>query len=164
MSKDTFPPRRTPTPPFVQPFLHSLNRMQARELLRPEQLAERARALLGDCFGARQGTTEAAFAHGCLMLAGEHTLHFEGFALLLGLPQGASVAVRRTDAAPSRLAMEGRGVVPLGEDAEEPVVCLLAALAGTAGPVEMALVSAVPPVCVEAALAAAGVGHRAADL
>lgn len=92
--------------PFVQPFLHALNRMQARETLRPAQLTERARALLNEYVGHASEPIEAAFAHGCVGLMSEHTHFFNGFALMMPLARGTAVAVRSSKDGVSRVVFE----------------------------------------------------------
>lgn len=98
---------RAGTPPYLQPYLHALDRMQKREHLRPDQLVARARALLNDRLGGVEGVPDAAFAHGGTGLLGEHTHYFDGFSLLLLLPLGTAVAVRTTTAETSRVVFEG---------------------------------------------------------
>ena len=169
MPSDPLDPNWTGTPPFVKPFLHALDRMRERETLRPEQLGERARALLEERFGARPGEVAVAFAHGPLGLIAHHTHYFDGFALLMPLAQGVAVAARPTDAPTSQLVLEGGGgVLRLGEEipheALGPVAGaaagLVARLARRGCPgsrVEMTAVSTVPDVCRDAYLAALGV-------
>lgn len=153
-------------PPFVQPFLHALNRMQARETLRPAQLTERARVLLTDYLGSSTQPTEAAFAHGCLGLMSEHTHYYNGFALMMPLAHGTAVAVRQAEGSVSRVIFEGeqRPQVfdPYGNTAtDEPasvnrdiVEALVGALCEEQIGVEVAVVTTVYPACHEARLAA----------
>ncbi len=158
-------------PPFIKPLLRALDRIQAREALRPEQLTDRARALLAERFGAAEPPVEAAFAHGSVGLLGEHTHYFDGFALCLSLAQGTAVAVRRAGAGVSRVAFEG-GRAPWTFDRARDEerqdrpdgtswACLVEDLVRRLGPaevqVEVAVVTTVQPACLDAYLAALGV-------
>ena len=172
MPSDPLDPDWTGTPPFVKPFLHVLDRMRERETLRPEQLGERARALLEERFGASPAQSRVAFAHGPLGLIAHHTHYFDGFALLMPLAQGVAVAVRPAHAATSQLALEGGGpALPLDPDvragdadlAGRPEAALLARLVErrtSGGPLEIAAVSTVPDVCPDAYHAALGVAAQ----
>lgn len=156
-------------PPFAKSFLHALNRMQERETLRPDQLGERARALLRDRFGVDQGEAAVAFAHGPLGLISDHTHYFDGFALLMPLSQGVAVAARATSSVTSRVVLERSGQVYAfdrsvpahhPDPAADPEACLVARLARQKvpeGQVEIAVVSTVPDVCPDVYLAALGV-------
>ena len=168
MPRDAPDPEWTGTPPFVRPYLHALDRMEERETLRPEQLGERAQALLNERFGAASATATVAFAHAPLGVISDHTHYFDGFAMLAPLPQGVAVAVRATSAAASRVVLErGEGTVTFELDAPksdvpatDPAVGLIAGLAQRGrleGPVEMAVVGTVPEGCRDAYLAALGV-------
>ena len=165
MAANSFRPGPRPTPAFVEPFLHALNRMQQRETLRPEQLTARAQALLADTMGTKPHPVEAAFAHGNLGLMAEHTHYFDGFALMMRLAQGTAVAVRMVEGSVSRIAEEGRGARTFDGTDDPPaeqdqVGCLVGALIEALAPpgmgVEAAVVSTVPFSCEEARLASAG--------
>lgn len=105
--------------PFAQPFLHTLNRMRAQERLRPDQLTDRARALLYERLGPAREPAEAAFAHGSIGLMADHTHYFDGFALLLSLPHGAAVALRASSTGETRIVTENAGApIMLGPTAD----------------------------------------------
>jgi galactokinase len=170
MEKPPLPPERPSTPSFVRPFLHTLNRLQERETLRPAQLTDRAQALLVEHFGASEQPTEAAFAHGSLSLIGEHTHYFDGFALMLPMRRGMAVAVRASSRGASRIVLEGgppwtfEHGAPSGAEAPRgappAAACVIEALAREMAPegvaVEAALVGTVPECCEEAYLSAVG--------
>lgn len=154
-------------PPFVQPFLHALNRMQARETLRPTQLTERARVLLQDYLGHSPRPIEAAFAHGCLGLMSEHTHFFNGFALMMPLAHGTAVAVRQAEGRVSRVIFEGEHephifhpYLKKADPQVAPAVLrdVLEEIVGTlceeGRAVEVAVVTTVYPACYEARVAA----------
>jgi galactokinase len=160
-------------PPFVKPFLHALDRLQPRATLSPDELSERARALLDERFGPSVFPAEATVAHGGTGLMSEHTHYFDGFALLLPLAHGTAVAIRRRQgAAASSVTFEGNSRV-WSFERDDPVrmdgrwksapgwVRLAQAVVGQAGQdgesVEVAVVSTVPACCTEAYLAALAV-------
>src|SRR5690606_35509706 len=93
--------------PFVQPYLHALDRMQKRAFLHPEQVVARARTLLDERLGTSAHPAEAVFAPAGAGIPAEHTHYFDGFALLLMLPLGTAVAVRRAEGPASQVAFEG---------------------------------------------------------
>ncbi|MDX1548626.1 MAG: hypothetical protein R3247_16640, partial [Rhodothermales bacterium] len=155
---------RTGLPPYVSPMLETLGRMQSRAPMRPEQLTERATALLAERFGAAPTPTEAAFAHGAPGLLAGHTNYFNGFAVLMALPQGAAVAVRAAPAA--RLVFDGDDAVWTFDAAAPPApgrptwVALVEAAVrqlGEGAAVEVAVVCTVPAGCLDAYLAALAV-------
>ena len=98
---------RAGKPTLLQPYLHALDRMQKREFPAAEDLAERARSLLHERFGPSPDPVEATFANASTGLLGEHTHYFDGFALLLVLPLGTAVAVRRSSGPHSNMVFEG---------------------------------------------------------
>lgn len=161
---------RAGTPPFVKPYLYALDRLQERETLRPEQLTERARRLLQEQLGGAEAPVEGAFAHGGTGLLGEHTHYFDGFALLLALPQGTAVAVRTAAGPASRIVFDGSDhtwtfdrTAPAENDSGETpswaclVEYLVRRLAPAAVQVEAAIVSTIHASCMDAYLAALGV-------
>ena len=167
MPRDASDPEWTGTPPYVKPFLHALDRMEERETIRPEQLGERAQALLNERFGPSAEAATVAFAHGPLGIISDHTHYFDGFAVFMPLPQGVAVAVRAAGAA-SRVALEeSRQTATFDLDAPafaEPgtalatgVIAKLVRPGRLEGQVEMAVVSTVPEGCRDAYLAALGV-------
>ncbi|MBO6574213.1 MAG: hypothetical protein JJ896_02255 [Rhodothermales bacterium] len=91
---------------FVQPLLNTLNTMRGAERLRPDQLNARAEQLLWDQLGTEGGAAETAYAHGAVDLVAEHTRYFDGFALLVPVHEGCSVAVRAGTHASHRVALE----------------------------------------------------------
>lgn len=64
------------------------------ERLRPDQMTKKAEELLWETWGAKPGAVESAFSHGSLDLMAEHTHYFDGFGLLMPLPEGCAVAMR----------------------------------------------------------------------
>lgn len=161
--------------PLAKPFLDALNRMQKRELLHPEELERGARALLDERFGPATAPSFVGFAPGCVGLMSEHTHFFDGFALLMPLPSGTAVAVRKGEGSTSRLAVEhvpGSIELRKGELASEQdldfarlTICLLAEMLPLVLPAEVpldvALVSTVSEERPDAYLSALGVafGH-----
>jgi galactokinase len=95
------------TPSFVRPFLYALNRMQANEVLRPSQYMDRARSILMDRLGAGGGAPVTGFCRGAAGIIADQTHYFDGYALLLRLPQGVSVSARRNDSSHTRVVIEG---------------------------------------------------------
>ncbi|MDG1754105.1 MAG: hypothetical protein P8H65_03920 [Rhodothermales bacterium] len=95
------------TPAFVRPFLHALNRMQADEVLRPTQYLERARILMVDRLGLAGSMPHASFARGIVGVMADHTHYFDGFALMLRMKQGISVALRVNQEQTTRIMLEG---------------------------------------------------------
>jgi len=96
-----------PAPSFVRPFLYALNRMQANEVLRPSQYIDRARSILMDRLGAGGGMPQTAFSHGAAGIIADQTHYFDGFALMLRLPQGVAVSVREHEGSTTRVVIEG---------------------------------------------------------
>ena len=94
-------------PPFVQPILRALDRMQQRRVLRPAEAAAQAQDLLARRLGTSERDVSVAFAHGSTGLLGGHTHYFDGFALLMPLHEGTAVAVRACDGATTRFVFEG---------------------------------------------------------
>ncbi len=94
------------TPPFVQPIMQALDRIEERQAFRPEQLTERARRNL-ESLGSSPRSVESTFAHGALGLAANHTLFFDGFALLKPIRDGIAVAIRESDLERSQVVFEG---------------------------------------------------------
>ncbi len=152
-----FPTDSTATPSsFVQPFLHALNRMRAQERLRPDQLTDRAHALLYERLGPAREPAEAAFAHGAIGLMADHTHYFDGFALLLSLPHGAAVALRASSSGETRIVSDqvpGMVTITAASDLSrlaDPCVrvaaeCLRRVMDDNL-PVEAAVVTNLPPV------------------
>ena len=167
MPRDASDPEWTGTPPYVKPFLHALDRMEERETIRPEQLGERAQALLNERFGLSAEAATVAFAHGPLGIISDHTHYFDGFAVFMPLPQGVAVAVRAAAGSASRVALEESrqtatfDLAALAAEAGvDPAVGIIAKLARRGRrekQVEMAVVSTVPEGCRDAYLAALGV-------
>lgn len=157
---------RTGSPPYVTPYLDALDRLQERTIARPEQLTARSRALLDARFDTRPATADAAFSHGATALIAEHSHYFDGFALLMPLPLGTAVAARVARPGSGRLVSEGddQGWTisgPNADDSDRPDwVRLTAGLCRRLLPpdstIELAVVSTIPPSCLDAYLAALG--------
>ncbi|MFQ5569010.1 MAG: hypothetical protein ACE5G0_05005 [Rhodothermales bacterium] len=171
MSDPPIRPERRGTPPSIKPYLQRFDRMQQREALRPDQITDRAGALLVERCGASSQSTEAAFAHGPVGLLNGHTHYFNGFSVLMPLLHGTAVAVRRAGDSVSRLTFEGSDelwsfdrTVPAPDAArrDRPVwACVVAEVVRYFGlddtQVEVAVVSTIQAGCREAYLAALGV-------
>lgn len=148
-------------PPHAQPFVHGLNRMQARETIRPEQLQDRAVALLEAHFGP--GAAPAtAFSRGGTGLISEHTHYFDGFAVMLPLAQGTAVALRAAASGPSYVAFESGGVLTFEESQAAPIPALRVVAEvlnriGSGTPLEVSVVSSIAPAFQDARLSSLGV-------
>ncbi len=133
---------------MAKPFAHALDRMDARAVLRPDELEARAASLLEARFGPGDAPA-TAFARGGAGLISEHTHYYDGFALMLPLTQGTAVALRPARQGTSAVAIEGGTVETLGAEAEGPsqpgarVVREVLARRG-AEPVEVAVVGSIP--------------------
>ncbi len=121
-------------------------------------MTERARAVLVDRLGDAALPPSTAYACGVLGVQSHQTHYSEGFGLLMPLQQGVAVSARWADA--PRVVLE-ESERSWGGDAEEPpwvtiVHRILQEL--TAGqPVEVAIVSTIPEMCRDGALAALAV-------
>lgn len=146
---------RPPIPPadaaFVQRLRRAIDRPSAKAA-DAEALARRAEALLGARFGPGEPAA-AAFAAGYAPLSAEHTHYFDGFGLLLALPDGVAVALR---SAPGGVWLTSEGV---REHDEVLLGDLLRNLARQLrlGGLEAALVSTLPLGLEETLLGAAAV-------
>lgn len=131
---------RSATPQFVKPLLSTLDSMRGRDRPRAEQMNRQAEELLWSSFGQEGGAAEAAHAHASVELMAEHVHYFDGFALLMPLLEGCSVAVRHG---------QGDHQVVVGPDAEGPLQQwareAVQALVPEGGlPLQVAVVSNVP--------------------
>lgn len=147
--------------PFVQPFLHALDRMQARETLRPAQLRDRAQALLTERFGPSEAPAGTAFAYGPAELVSRHAHYFDGFSFLLPLPYGTAVAVRAGKQDGIYIAFEGAPEV-VAADTPDPAACLVQNALGE-GCFEVAVVGTVVSYAIEAGLASLAVAAMRAQ-
>ncbi len=161
------------TPPFVRPMREAIDRMEARRhTLAPEELKARVRVLLDDRFGTAGPDAAVRFVHGSIGLLAEHTHYSDGFAVMMPLPQGTAVAVRRGGGHATRVVFEGGDrrwhIQGSGSSMEAPTwvrtVVEIARQAADA-PVEVAVTSTVPAACFDAYLAALGVAtmHAVAE-
>ena len=164
-----FHPEEIAAAPFVEPYRQALGRLQQKPPS-PDQLADRARALLTERFGPSGESSEAAFAHGAAGLLSGHTHYFDGFALLKSFRQGTAVALREAAAPASALVFEGSDGQWSFDDtatseaetaAWPPWACIVKEVVQQVGQpgvqVEVAVVSTVRASCTEAYLAALGV-------
>lgn len=139
----------------------------------PPELHRRARTLLDAHFGPaeQQGPVEDGFGRGAVGLLADHTHYSDGFAVLAPMAWGTAVAARRAPEAPTRLVLAEASDA---EDAEGDATTCRPSVGGSSsppgearvaqavldafapGPVEAAVVSAVPPACFDARLAALG--------
>lgn len=165
-------PGRPVAPPFIQPYLDALNRMQDQQYLLPEETTDRARALLVEKYGESESPVETFFGYGPAGLMSDHTHYFDGFALFMPLPFGTGVAVRFTTARFSRVVFEaGSGPWTFDASAERhdrdiksdaPFWARVAQevvrrLATEDRQFEIAVVSSVPSICIEAYLSVLGI-------
>ncbi len=149
---------------FIRPYLDSLTRVRERSLVQPGVMRDRAERLLRDTFGASEASIDSAFAIGQIGVISEHTYYFDGFALMLPLPFGTAVAVRRAPAPdawcviegsprtyPMTMSAEDLPHVPSAEDGEatlaEQSAGALRGVVGDAGPCQLAVVTDIPPFC-----------------
>ncbi|MDX1740609.1 MAG: hypothetical protein R3178_04910, partial [Rhodothermales bacterium] len=95
------------TPPFVQPILKALDRLHQRESVTPGALTARAKDNLLQQLGASPEVEESTFSHGVLGIAVDHTVLFDGFAMLVPIRDGIAVSIRESAAEESRLVFEG---------------------------------------------------------
>lgn len=164
MALDLLKPGWTGTSPLALPFKDALDRMRRRERVLPEQMQDRATALLLEAFGAQSDDVRANFAQGSVGIVSEHTHYFDGFALMLPLDFGVALAVRAGGPG-FRVVLEGHRKVHLvpegGPSADTPeMVRVLYTLWNTFRPGEgadLALVSNMPLALRDATLAAIGV-------
>jgi len=140
---------------FVAPFRHALNRMQEREFLSPDQYAVNAKGLLIDRLGDTGKEIRTGFAYGAVGVQADHTIYFNGFALLKSMHQGAAVACRASEDSSLRFVFEGVSKTYLFElpavaDDTDPLVvrtlCSLSEpfLASGKHGLELAVVNTVP--------------------
>ncbi len=94
-------------PRSVKPLLKALDRLEKREALSQTRLEVRARELLVDRFGEAGEELTPGFAGSYIGVHAEHTHYFNGFAVLLPLPFGTAIALRRTNSPTSRAAFDG---------------------------------------------------------
>ena len=121
----------------------------------PEQVEERAAALLRSRFGAAPGRPiTTAFTHGAISLLSEHTHYTDGFALLTPVQQGTAVALRRAEGSSARIAFPETASTnedPRAYDDPEPrldiVRQVLRAETDEATGYEGAVITTVPPAC-----------------
>ncbi|HMB89796.1 MAG TPA: hypothetical protein VKP65_03055 [Rhodothermales bacterium] len=161
MPADSLLPERPELPPFIKPYLQTLDRMQQREALQPEQHTAWARRLLETRYGLANRAAEAAFAHGALGLLAGHSHYADGYAVLMPLEQGTAVAVQIREDDQVQISFEGdetRWVMDVAEKENQPVWVRVAMqvvqhLAPGQG-LDVAVVSTMPPGCMDAYLAA----------
>ena len=165
MPADSLLPKRPELPPFIKPYLQTLDRLQQREALQPEQHTTWARQLLEVCYGMGNRATEVAFAHGALGLLAGHTHYADGFAVLMPLQQGTAVAVQQREDDQVQISFKGdetRWVMSASagakQQAEQPVwVRIVRQVVQHLAPgqgLDVAVVSTMPPGCMDAYLAA----------
>ncbi len=172
MPLDPLQPGWTGLSPMAQPFLHALNRMQARATIRPDQLEAQAAALLEAHFGPGKPPA-TTFARGGVGLVCDHSHYFDGFALMLPLAQGTAVALRPApQGRTSYVAFEEGGVQVFGSEKDDTAplaVRVVTEVLGRLGenmPVQVAVVSSIPTCFQDARLSSLSValaGVVAAD-
>lgn len=164
MSLELLKPGWSGSSPLALPFKDALDRMRRRERVSPEQMQDRAGALLLEAFGSTSDDVRTSFAQGSVGIVSEHTHYFDGFALMLPLDYGVALAVRAGQPT-FRVVLEGhRKVYHVPEegpaaDAPEMVRVLYSVWkAYTPGEgADIALVSNMPLALRDATLAALGV-------
>ena len=164
---------------FLRPYLHAMAGLQRYDGLSLDQLSVQAERLLLDTFGPSEAPAASRAAPGTLALLGEHTYYFDGFALLLPMPFGTAVAVRRAAQDDAAVVFDApRRVVPLAKPegsraSDVPGDRIVGAVLEGYGAFQAAVVSTIPSGCADGALAAlavavmqaaAGPGADAVDL
>lgn len=172
MPTDFFSSRES-APPYLRPFLDALDRMREHEARSPEALEDRARGLLDECFEPSARSSETVFAQGAVSLLSDHTHYSNGFAVLMPVPQGTAVAIRRAEGPSSRVVFEGEETTwtigPEADAADVPVWIrvvdrIVDQLVPPTVAVDMAVVSTLPASCLDAYLAALAVAVARAVL
>lgn len=164
MPLDLLNPGWSGSSPLALPFKDALDRMRRRERVSPEQMRDRASALLLEAFGPAESEVRSSFAQGSVGIVSEHTHYFDGFALMLPLEHGVAIALRSSTRA-FRVVLEGHRKIhevgASGGASETPeMVRVLHTVWHAYRPgegVEMALVSTMPVALRDATLAALGV-------
>lgn len=159
---------RTGKPPFVEPFLRALDRIQGELPIGPEALTGRASKLLHEMSRGDEASAVTNVATGPTGIIGSHTHYFDGFALLLSLPFGTAVSARAVSEGPSEIVFEGSDQVwrfSLGTDREPDsdhpvwvriVEDILRAFPPDAEAVRIAISTTIFPQCFDAYVAALG--------
>ena len=149
------------TPPFVQPILKTLDRLHQRETITPAALTARANQNLVRQLGSSPLIEESTFSHGVLGVAADHTVLFDGFALLVPVRDGIAVSIRENDEHESRLVFEGdeycwrfdarAGTTPLPDAPwwAETVMHVVRSVGDFACQLDISVVSTVLPSCEE---------------
>ncbi len=107
MEKDPLLSIKHWTPPSVPRLLTVRDRLQERDNVTAASLTARARQSLLMQLGSSRHVEECTFSHGALGIAVDHTVFFDGFALLVPVRDGIAVAIRRNDDDVSHLVFEG---------------------------------------------------------
>ena len=163
-----FRPEQITAAPFVHAYRQTPDQVR-QQPLSPDQLTDRARALLVERGEASGQEIEAAFAHGAVGILSGHTHYFDGFALLMCFEQGTAVAIRETASSESVLLFEGDDTrwtfdgtaASVDGEAWPAWACVVKEVVAQVGQtgvqVEVAVVSTVRAGCTEAYLSALGV-------
>jgi galactokinase len=149
------------TPPFVPPLLRALERLNERDAITPAGLTARANDNLIGQLGVSSEVVERTFSHGTLGIAVDHTVLFDGFALLIPVRDGIAVAIRDSADRVSRLVFEGEeycwsfdagsidSLKPETPWWAQIVMRVLHALDGITSQVDISVVSTIVPSCEE---------------
>lgn len=148
------------TPPFVQPILKVLDQLHQRQAVTPAALTARAKENLVRQLGASPRVDEATFSHGVLGISVDHTVLFDGFALLVPVRDGIAVAIRESLAPESRLVFEGEDYCwsfdakPGSPFPESPwwaaaVMHVVQSVDGLSAQLDISVVSTIVPSCEE---------------
>lgn len=149
MLPDSFPPKEG-AHSSITSHLDTLDRAREYISTPPDELKAAARELLERTFEGLPASPTTTFAPAAISLISDHTHYANGFALLMPVPQGTAVALRRTDRGVVRIAFEDDGMsYQLDDDVEMPVWARVAkqAITEVAGPdvsADAAVVSTVP--------------------
>jgi galactokinase len=148
-------------PPFQSEaaFAEAPERVDDYAAPAPDEVEERARAVLVDRLGQTDASIAAAYACGTLGVQADQTHYSDGFGLLMPLQQGLAVAARRADA--SRVVFENEDAAWTTEASALPPWAralhrILQELLADQ-PAEVAVTSTIPGVCRDAYLAALAV-------
>lgn len=98
---------RSGSPPFVEPYLRALGRMQDEHVRGRDDLIAQAIELLGAARPESGRRAIKSFSYGPTGLLGAHTHYFDGFALLLSLPLGTAVVAEAREGGDSEILFAG---------------------------------------------------------
>ena len=153
----------------IEPLRETLSRLEAGHRSDPGAMQRGAADALARAFGASDEPVSTAFSYGGAGLLAQHTCYFNGFAVVLKMPRGTALAIRTRDGEGIRIHVEPGPERPsAGQEAlwHQAVESIARAYHVSAAGLDVALVSNIPPNCLEATLAslAAAMGAALAHL